>query len=144
MSLVRWDPFREINTLHNRFDRFFGGFGPDDKETTTANWVPSADIVETETDLLVHVELAGIDPKDVNITVTENILTISGERKFENEANGDNYHRVERLYGSFSRSFTLPRSIDDDKIKADFKEGLLTLRLPKHEKARARQITIAS
>jgi HSP20 family protein len=144
MTLVRWDPFRNLNTLGHRFDRFFGDHGGSEGDTAAANWVPSVDIFEDEADVVVRAELPGIDPKGVGLTVTDNILTISGERKFESDEEKENYHRVERLYGTFSRSFTLPRSIDEEKIRADYKDGVLTVRLPKHEKARARQIQIAS
>jgi HSP20 family protein len=144
MALVRLDPFRDLNSFQGPLDRFFGLSGREQRNTSTSSWVPQVDIFENDQDLVVQAELAGMDSEDVNLTVTDNVLTISGERRFEKDDQKESYHRVERLYGSFSRSFTLPRSIDESKIKADFKDGVLTVRLPKHEKARARQIEIAS
>ena len=147
MALVRWDPFRELDSLHSRFGRYIGGVGKcgsDEAGNGGTTWVPSADIVENEKDFIVRAELAGVDPKEVRLTVNENVLTISGERKFDYDDEKDNYHRLERLYGSFTRSFTLPRTIDEDKIHADYKHGVLTIRLTKHEIARAKQIQIAS
>jgi HSP20 family protein len=145
MTLVRWDPFRELNSL-GQLGRFFDRF-PDwsqQSPTTTSAWAPNVDIFEGENELVVKAELPGIDPKDVELNVENNVLTISGERKLEFEDKKENYHRVERAYGSFSRSFSLPRLIDENKIEADYRDGVLTVRIPKHEKAKPRQIKISA
>lgn len=144
MTLVRWDPFRELNTLNN-LGRFFDRWpelnqGP----TSTSAWAPNVDIFENENELLVKAELPGVDPKDVELNVEGNVLTISGERKLEFEDKKEHYHRVERAYGTFTRSFSLPRLIDESKIEADYKDGVLTVHVPKHEKAKPRQIKISA
>jgi HSP20 family protein len=112
--------------------------------TSTSAWAPNVDIFESDDALVVKAELPGIDPKDVELNVENNVLTISGERKLEFEDKKENYHRVERAYGSFSRSFSLPRLIDETQIAADYKDGVLTVRVPKHEKAKPRQIKISA
>jgi HSP20 family protein len=145
MTLVRWDPFRELNNLNSpgQLNRFFDRWpGWSDGPTTTTSWAPNVDIFENENELIVKAELPGIDAKDVELNVENNVLTISGERKLEFEDRKENYHRIERAYGSFSRSFSLPQLIDEDKIGADYKDGVLTVRVPKHEKAKPRQIKI--
>ena len=147
MALIRWDPFRALNPLENHFTRFFdrNGFDwPDRTPTETTAWVPKVDIFENESDLVVRAELSGIDPKEVELSVENNVLTISGERRLEYDEKKDNYHRVERSYGSFSRSFSLPRIVNKDKIRADYKDGVLVVHLPKQEEAKPRQIKIAS
>ena len=147
MALVRWDPFRELNPLGNHFTRFFdrNGFDwSDHTPTATTAWVPKVDIFENESDLVVRAELSGIDPKEVELSVENNVLTISGERRLEYDEKKDNYHRVERSYGSFSRSFSLPRIVNKDKIRVDYKDGVLAVHLPKQEEAKPRQIKIAS
>ena len=144
MTLVRWDPFRELNSGRS-LSRFFDDLPRwSDAPTTTSAWAPNVDIFENEGELLVKAELPGVDPKDVELNVENNVLTISGERKLEFEDKKENYHRVERAYGSFSRSFSLPRLIDEDKIAADYKDGVLTVHVPKHEKAKPRQIAISA
>jgi HSP20 family protein len=141
MTLVRWDPFREMNSF-GQLGRFFDRFP--ESPTTTGAWSPNVDIFENENELVVTAELPGIDPKDVELNVENNVLTISGDRKLEFEDKKENYHRVERAYGSFSRSFSLPRLIDDSKIEAGYKDGVLTVHIPKHEKAKPRQIKITA
>lgn len=141
MTLVRWDPFRELNSL-GQLGRFFDRFP--ESPTTTSAWAPNVDIFEGENELVVKAEVPGIDPKDVELNVEHNVLTISGERKLEFEDKKENYHRVERAYGSFSRSFSLPRLIDETKIEAQYKDGVLTVHIPKHEKAKPRQIKISA
>lgn len=145
MTLVRWDPFRDLNSM-GQFGRFFDRW-PDwnqQSPTTTSAWAPNVDIFENENELVVKAEVPGIDPKDVELNVENNVLTISGERKLEFEDKKENYHRVERAYGAFSRSFSLPRLIDEGKITADYKDGVLTVHVPKHEKAKPRQIKISA
>jgi HSP20 family protein len=144
MTLVRWDPFRELSSL-NHLGHFFDR-RPDRSQSpdSTSAWAPNVDIYESEKELVVKVEIPGIDPKDVELNVENNVLTISGERKLEFDDKRENYHRVERAYGSFSRSFSLPRLIDEDNIRADYKDGVLTVYVPRHEKARPRQISISA
>lgn len=144
MTLVRWDPFRELSSV-GHLGRFMDRF-PDwnQSPTTTAAWAPNVDIFENENELLVKAELPGIDPKNVELNVENNVLTISGERKLEFEDKRENYHRVERAYGTFSRSFSLPRLIDENKIEADYKDGVLTVHVPKHERAKPKQIRISA
>lgn len=144
MTLVRWDPFRELNSfgqVGRLFDRFPGW---SESGATTGAWSPNVDIFESENELVVKAELPGIDPKDVELNVENNVLSISGHRKLEFEDKKENYHRVERAYGSFSRSFSLPRLIDETKIEAEYKDGVLTVHIPKHEKAKPRQIKISA
>ena len=142
MTLVRWDPFRELNQ-NRQLDRFFDRWPSwADTPTSTSAWAPNVDIFEAEDELVVKAELPGVDPKDVELNVENNVLTISGERRLEFEDKKENYHRVERAYGSFTRSFSLPQLIDENKIEAEYKDGVLTVHVPKHEKAKPRQIKI--
>ncbi len=147
MALVRWDPFRDLNSLETQFNRIFGTNGRSwsgREPSDTTSWSPNVDIFEAENELVLKAELPGIAPEAVELHLEKNVLTIKGERRFENEDTKDNYHRIERAYGSFSRSFSLPTTIDEGQIKADFKDGLLTVILPKEEQAKPRQIKIAS
>ncbi len=145
MAIVRWEPFRDVMTAQREFDRLFKeGFNPffGEGESSTRTWAPAVDIYETENDIVLKAELPGIDPKDVEVKVEDNTLYLKGERKFEKEVKDESYHRVERSYGSFARSFSLPNSISAEKVKAEFKDGLLTLTLPKREEAKPRTIKI--
>jgi len=145
MAIVRWEPFRDMMTMQREFDRFFKeAFTPffGEGELSTRTWAPPVDIYETENDIVVKAELPGIEPKDVDVKVEDNTLYLKGERKFEKETKEDNYHRVERSYGAFARSFSLPNSINTDKVKAEFRDGLLTLTLPKREEAKPKTIKI--
>jgi len=145
MAILRWEPFRDVMTAQREFDRLFKeGFTPfvGEGELSTRTWAPPVDIYETESDIVLKAELPGIDPKDVEVKVEDNTLYLKGERKFEKEVKNESYHRVERSYGSFARSFSLPNSISAEKVKAEFKDGLLTLILPKREEAKPRTIKI--
>ena len=123
-NLNRWEPFRGASTLHEQLNRVFGdAFTREESNLTT--WAPAVDIHETEHELVVKADLPDIDPKDLDIRVENNILTIRGERKFEKKVNEDNYLRVERSYGSFSRSFSLANTVNSEAIKADYKNGVL-------------------
>jgi len=113
------------------------------EESSLTAWAPSVDIYETEHELVVKADLPEVDPKDLDIRVENNILTIRGERKFEKNVNQDNYLRVERAYGSFARSFTLANSVNSDAIKADYQNGVLTLNIPKREGAQSKQINVS-
>ena len=145
MAIVRWEPFRDLVTAQRDFDRLFrGAFSSQlgETELSTRSWAPPVDIYETEDAIVLRAELPGVDPKEVEVRVEDNTLYLKGERKFEKEVKEQNYHRVERSYGSFARSFSLPNSIDADKVKAEFKDGLLTLTMPKREEAKPKTIKI--
>ena len=145
MAIVRWEPFRDQMTAQREFDRLFKeAFTPlfGEGELSTRTWAPPVDIYENENDIVLRAELPGVNPKDVEVKVEDNTLYLKGERKFEKETKEENYHRVERSYGSFARSFSLPNSINSEKVKAEFKDGLLTLTLPKREEAKPRTIKI--
>jgi HSP20 family protein len=145
MAIVRWEPFSNLLTAQRDFDRLFKeAFNPfvSEGDLSTRTWAPPVDIYENENDIVLKAELPGIDPKDVEVKVEDNTLYLKGERKFEKEVKNESYHRVERSYGSFARSFSLPNSISTDKVKAEFKDGLLTLTLPKREEAKPRTVKI--
>ncbi len=145
MAIVRWEPFRDLLTTQREFDRLFKeAFSPMSGETelSTRSWAPPVDIYETEDAIVLKAELPGVDAKDVEVRVEDNNLYLKGERKFEKEVKEQNYHRVERSYGSFARSFSLPNSISADKVKAEFRDGLLTLTMPKREEAKPKTIKI--
>jgi len=145
MAIVRWEPFRDLVTAQRDFDRLFrGAFSSQlgETELSTRSWAPPVDIYETEEAIVLRAELPGVDPKDVEVRVEDNTLYLKGERKFEKEVKEQNYHRVERSYGSFARSFSLPNSINSDQVKAEFKDGLLTLTMPKREEAKPKTIKI--
>jgi HSP20 family protein len=145
MAIVRWEPFRDLMATQREFDRFFKeAFNPYFSEggLSTRTWAPPVDIYETENDIVLKAELPGVDPKDVEVRVEDSTLYLKGERKFQKEVKDENYHRVERSYGSFARSFSLPNSINAEKVKAEYKDGLLTLTLPKREEAKPRTIKI--
>ena len=151
MAIVRWEPFRDLMTVQERMNRIFddafrgvpGRGQQEDDWALGGTWAPPVDIYEREGNLVLKAELPGIDPKDVDVRVENNVLTLTGERKFENEVKREQYHRVERAYGRFSRSFTLPNVVDTANIKAEFKEGLLRVVMPKREEAKPKQISIA-
>jgi len=137
----RWDPFEEMTTLRNRMDRLWSRMVTDD-EPTLANWSPTSDIVETKDEIVIKSELPGIQDKDVDIEIENGVLTIKGERKVEKEAEEKGYRRVERSYGSFFRSFTLPPNVETEKIAATFTNGLLEVHMPKKEGAKPRAIKV--
>ena len=145
MAIVRWEPFRDLLTTQDRFNRLFnetfsnlvGG-----EQLSPRAWAPPVDIFETDHDLVMKAELPGIDPKDVEVRVEDGTLYLKGERKYENEVKEENYHRLERSYGTFTRSFTLPNSISTEDIKAEYKDGVLTLTMAKREEAKPKTIKI--
>ena len=145
-TLTRWEPLRELEDLQNRLSSVFGRApvrrGNGREEITLADWAPLADITEDDKEYVIKAELPEIPPESVKVTVENGVLTISGERKLEKEEKGKKYHRVERAYGSFVRAFTLPEDAEADKIRAEFKDGMLTVHLPKCEKARPKQIEV--
>jgi HSP20 family protein len=146
MAIVRWEPFRDLQDRMNRmFDESFRGIPRSPGEEDWAlggSWAPAVDIYEHEGNIVLKAEVPGVDPKDVDVRVENNTLTLQGIRKFDNDVKKENYHRVERTYGSFTRSFTLPNVVDTDKIKAEYRDGVLRLILPKREEAKPKQISI--
>ena len=147
MAIVRWDPFRDLNLLQDRMNRLFEDAGRTwrtDEPAATTTWSPSVDIFETEGEIVVKAELPGMDRKDIQLNLENNVLSLRGERKFTKETKDENYHRIERSYGVFSRSFSIPATVDEEKIRADYKDGVLRIMLPKKEQAKPKQIKIAS
>ena len=140
--LNRFEAFRGATALHEQLNRMFGeGLNRQEESNLTA-WAPAVDILETEHELVVKADLPDIDPKELDIRVENNILTIRGERKFEKQVNEKNYLRVERSYGSFARSFSLANTVNSEAIKADYQNGVLTLVIPKREEAKPKQIKV--
>jgi len=146
MTLVRWDPFRELEDMSYRLNRMFSRPAlpqANGKETMiVADWVPSVDVSETDGEFQIKAEIPDVKKEDVKVTLEDGVLTIQGQRNQEKEDKGKKYHRVERTYGSFIRSFTLPDLIDEEKVKAEFKDGVLNLQLPKSEKAKPKAIEV--
>jgi HSP20 family protein len=150
MAIVRWEPFRDLVGLQERmnrlFDESFRGLGRSSSEDDWAlggSWAPAVDIFQQDGSIVLKAEVPGMDPKDVEIRVENNVLTLRGERKLDNEVKKENYHRVERSYGTFTRSFTLPNLVDTEKIKADYRDGVLRVTLPTKEEAKPKQISIS-
>ncbi len=148
MTLIKWSPIRDLATeifdlqreINRMFDRFFRGF--DEEEIAISTWSPRVDISETDDEYIVRAEVPGVSKDDIKVTIKDNVLTISGEKKQEKESKGENFHRVERVYGTFSRTFTLPGVVKVDKVEAKFKDGVLTIKLPKVEEAKAKEIEV--
>jgi len=142
-TIARWEPFRGVSTLQDQINRLFNDtFERTGEESNLTAWAPAVDIYETEQELVVKADLPDVDPKDLDIRVENNILTIRGERKFEKKVNEENYLRVERSYGSFARSFTLANTVNSEAIKAEYHNGVLTLNIPKREEAKPKQIKV--
>ena len=143
-TLTRWEPFRGVTSLQDQINRLFSDIaGRTSDESSLTAWAPAVDIYETEHELVVKADLPEVDPKELDIRVQNNVLTIRGERKFEKKVNEDNYLRVERAYGSFSRSFSLANTVNTEGIKADYQNGVLTLTIPKREEAKPKQIKVS-
>src|SRR5436190_6876654 len=144
MALVRWDPARELDTLQtdiNRvFDTFFGGTA----KGATRRWVPPMDLVETDEQLVLRADLPGLERDDVSIEIKDSVLTVSGERKAEHEETKNGYHRVERAYGGFSRSLSLPQGVDAEQVQAEFDKGVLEVRIPKPAERRPHRVQIGA
>ncbi|MCX8090092.1 MAG: Hsp20/alpha crystallin family protein [Verrucomicrobiae bacterium] len=147
-ALTRWNPFREMEELQRRMSTLFD-WSPfrrstltDEEAITLPEWAPLVDIAEDDKEYLLKVELPEVNKDDVKVTVEGDTLTISGERKAEKEEKGRKFHRVERYYGRFERSFSIPDDADADNVKAEFKDGVLRVHLPKSEKARPKQIEV--
>jgi len=147
MAIMRWEGFRDLLSLQDRMNRLFdesarGVSRGREEDWATGTWAPAVDIYEQGGDLVLKAELPGVDPKDVDVRIENNVLTLKGERKTDTEVKRDSYHRVERSYGAFTRAFTLPTTVDTTKVKADFKDGLLRVVLPKREESKPKQVQI--
>jgi HSP20 family protein len=146
MAIVRWEPLRELASIQNEMNRLFGTVfdspSPSGNGNTLRRWMPAMDLVETDDHFVLRADLPGLGEGDVNIEVEDNVLTVSGERKTEHETTKEGYHRVERAFGSFSRSLTLPEGVDADAVTAGFDRGVLEIRIPKPEQRKPRKISI--
>lgn len=146
-SLVRWDPFRELDELQKRLSTLFGRAsvkknGEQEEALTVAEWAPLVDIAEDDNSYVIAAELPGLKKEEIKVGVQDDVLTISGERKYEKEEKDKKFHRVERAYGSFSRRFTIPENSDGEKVSAEFKDGILQVHLPKTETVKPKQIEV--
>ena len=146
MNLVKWSPWREMPTLSGRLNRFF-----DDPffnisrladDSDMGMWNPVVDLYEKDDSFMIKAELPGVDKNDIKIDLKDRLLTLSGERTYDNEVKEENYYRRERTYGKFQRAFTLPADVDSDKIKAEYKDGVLQIEVPKPEEKKAKQVTV--
>jgi HSP20 family protein len=146
MAITRFDPFRDLAVLQDRMNRMFndtyGARNQEDHMLSRGTWVPPVDIYEVEGELVLKAELPDIKREDVDVSVENNTLTIRGERKLDNDIKQENFHRVERAYGSFVRTFSLPPTVDTGRIGAEYKNGVLTVKLPMREEAKPRQIDV--
>jgi HSP20 family protein len=143
--ITRWDPFREFSTLQDRMNRLFReSYGPEGREEslTTSTFAPPVDVYEDEHTVSLKIEVPGIDEKDIDVRIENNVLTVHGERKFEKEEKEENFRRVERQYGSFTRTFTLPNTVDAEKVAAHYDKGILKIALPKKAEAKPKQIKV--
>jgi HSP20 family protein len=143
-TISRLDPFRGINSLQDQVNRLFDETFSRGRsaESEMGTWAPAADIYETEQELVLKADLPEVIQQEIDIRIENNMLTIRGERKFHNEVSQDNYLRIERAYGPFTRSFSLPNTINTEAIKADYRNGVLSIRMPKREESRPKQIRI--
>ena len=146
MTLItRWDPFREFVTLQDRMNRLvrdsFGNEGREEALTTTT-FAPAVDVYEDEHNVTLKIEVPGIEEKDIDVRIENNTLTVHGERKFEKEEKEENFRRVERQYGSFTRTFTLPQTVDQESVQADYDKGVLKIKLAKKAEAKPKQIKV--
>jgi len=142
MAISRWDPFREVVALQNRVNSLFREMNEGDSPLTTASFVPAVDIYEDPKKVVLKLEVPGMDEKDLDIRVENNTLTVKGERKFEKDEKEENFHRIERRYGTFFRSFTLPSTVDSEHINAAYTNGILKLELAKKPEAQPKQIKV--
>jgi HSP20 family protein len=125
MTLIKWNPFRDLDTMHD-------------------NWSPFVDVFETDTEVIIKAELPGMEAKDIEIKLEDNTLLLKGERRFEKETKNESYHRIERAYGNFSRAFALPAFVEESMVRAEYKDGLLKISLPKKEPKKSKEIKIAA
>jgi HSP20 family protein len=140
-----WKPFRELERMRREMDRLWDSFfegKPAKRGEEAGEWLPTLDVSETKNELVIRAEIPGIDPKDIDISLVNDILTVKGEKKQEKEEKDENYHLIERSYGSFSRTIRLPKEVQSDKINASYKNGILKVALPKSEEAKKKEIKI--
>lgn len=142
MAITRWDPFREVVALQNRMNSLFREMNDTESPLTTASFVPAVDIYEDTKKVVLKLEVPGIEEKDLDIRVENNVLTVKGERKFEKDEKEENFHRIERRYGSFYRSFTLPSTVDSEHVAASYTNGVLKLDISKKPEAQPKQIKV--
>lgn len=144
MNIIKYDPFRDLRSLQDEMNRLFSTSFPriSNQEEMSAGWSPSVDVYEGENQVVLEAELPGMKREDFDLSIENNVITLKGERRFEKKDEGDNYHRVERAYGSFTRSFNLPQTVLTDEINAEFKNGVLTVTMPKKEEAKSRKIEV--
>jgi HSP20 family protein len=143
--LTRWEPFREFVSLQDRMNRLFrDSYGPEgqNEALTTSAFAPPVDVYEDEHNVTLKIEVPGIDEKDIDVRIENNTLTVHGERKFEKEEKEENYRRVERQYGSFTRTFTLPNTVEQESVQADYDKGVLKITLAKKAEAKPKQIKV--
>lgn len=146
MAIVRWDPVRELGAMQERLNRLFDDFGgqTDDDVMTRGDWMPAVDIYQNDQhEVVLKAELPGLKREDIDLRVENNTLTIKGERSQEKDVKKEHFHRVERCYGGFSRSFTIPKTIDTEKVRADYRDGVLNVTLPVREESKPRQIQVS-
>jgi len=146
MALVRWEPVRELNTIQGEINRLFNSFFDtpvNAGEGVGRRWLPAMDLVEADDHYVLRADLPGLSEDDVAIEVEDDVLTVSGERKAEHEQRGEGYHRLERSYGSFARSLTLPDGVDPEAVQASFDRGVLEVRIPKPEQKQPRRVSIS-
>ena len=145
MALIRWEPVREINTIQQEMNRLFNSFfdAPTAGDARTRRWIPAMDLVEREDHFVLKVDLPGLTESDVNVELQDNVLTISGERKQEQEHKAEGYYRLERAFGSFSRSLTLPEGVNAEAVAAKFDNGVLEVSIPKPEERKPRRVSIS-
>jgi HSP20 family protein len=141
-SITRWDPFHTLSGLQEQVNRLFETSQGRADNSALTTWVPAVDIYETENELVLKADLPDMNEKDLDIRVENNMLTIRGERKFEQQVKEENYLRVERAYGTFSRSFSLPNTVNTEAIKAEYNHGVLTVQLPKRAEAKPKQVKV--
>ncbi|CAB1060448.1 hypothetical protein D1BOALGB6SA_5214 [Olavius sp. associated proteobacterium Delta 1] len=146
MNLVRWNPWRDMPIVHNRLNRFFDEpflrIGRMDEEANPGLWNPAVDLYEKDDHFVIKAELPGVDKNNIKVDLKDRVLTLSGERTYDNEVKEENYYRKERSYGKFQRAFALPTDVDSDKITAEFKDGVLRVEVPKPEEKKTKQVTI--
>ena len=142
MAITRWDPFREVVALQNRMNSLFREMNENENPLTTASFVPAVDIYEDPRKVVLKLEVPGTEEKDLDIRVENNTLTVKGERKFEKDEKEENFHRIERRYGTFYRSFTLPSTVDTENVQASYNAGILKLELNKKPEAQPKQIKV--
>lgn len=148
-AITRWDPYRAMSNINREIERAFEDFGfpmlrrwRGEEEAAEEGWMPAIDVSETKDEYLIKADLPGVSKDDVKVTLSENVLTVMGEKKSEKETKEQNYHRKERMYGSFVRNFRLPGPVSGEKVKAEYKNGVLTLAVPKAEGAKPKEIQI--